>query len=94
MPNVFVIVDDILVIGYNEDGAAHDAAVHKVLQWCEEVSLKLNKEKCHFRYMSILFFGEVISRTGVQPDPQKVKVLMDMPVPSNRKRTAGLFRYH
>ena len=32
MPNVFGIVDDILVIGYDEDGADHDAAVHKVLQ--------------------------------------------------------------
>ena len=31
MPNVFGIAEDILVIGYNEDGAAHDAAVLKVL---------------------------------------------------------------
>ena len=31
MPNIFGIVDDILVIGYNENGADHDAAVHKVL---------------------------------------------------------------
>ena len=61
MPNVFGIVDDILVIWYNDDGADHDAVVHKVLQWCEEVNLKLNKEKCHFRCTSIPFFGEVIS---------------------------------
>ena len=39
---MFGIVDDILVIGYDEDGADHDAAVHKVLQQCEEVNLKLN----------------------------------------------------
>ena len=43
MPNVFGIMDDILVIGYDDDGADHDAAVHKVLQWCEEVNLKRNK---------------------------------------------------
>ena len=46
--NVFGITDDILVIGYDENGADHDAAVHKVLLRCEEVNLKLNKEKCHF----------------------------------------------
>ena len=57
MLNVFGIRDDILVIGYDEDGADHDAAVHKVLQWCEEVNLKLNTEKCHFRCTSIPFFG-------------------------------------
>ena len=40
MPNVFGIADAILVIGYNEDGADHDAAVHRVLQQYEEVNLK------------------------------------------------------
>ena len=96
MPNVFGIVDDILVIGYDKDGVDHDAAVHKVLQWCEEVNLKCNKEKCHFRCTSIPFFGEVISRKGVQPDPQKVKVLMDMPLPNNKKGTQaflGIINY-
>ena len=32
MPNIFGIADDILVIGYDENGADHDAAVHNVLQ--------------------------------------------------------------
>ena len=90
MPNVFGIVDDILVIGYDDDGVDHDAAVHKVLQWCEEVNLKRNKEKCHFRCTSIPFFGEVISRKGVQPDPQKVKALMDVPAPNNKKELQAL----
>ena len=31
MPNVFGIMDDILVIGYDKNGADHDAAVHKLL---------------------------------------------------------------
>ena len=44
MPNMFSIVDDILVIGYDKGRVDHDAAVHKVLQWCEEVNLKLNKK--------------------------------------------------
>ena len=91
MPNVFGIMDDILVIGYNKDGADHNATVHKVLQQCEEVNLKLNKEKCHFRCTTILFFGEMISREGVQPDPQNIKVLMDMLVPKNKKKELQAF---
>ena len=59
MPNLFGIPDDILVIWYDGDGADHDAAVHKVLQWCEEVNLKLNKEKCHFRCTSIPFWYDI-----------------------------------
>ena len=85
MPNVFGIMNDILVIGYNKDRVDHNAAVYKVLQQCEEVNLKLNKGKCQFRCLSIPFFGEVISREGVQPDPQKIKALTDMPMPKNKK---------
>ena len=67
MPNIFGIMDDILVIGCNDDGTDHDAMVHKVLQRCEEVNLKFNKEKCHFRCTSISYFGEVISRSTTRP---------------------------
>ena len=85
MPNVFGIADDIMVRGYNKDGADHDKAVDKVLKWCQDVNLKLNKEKCHFRCTSMPFFKEVVSRQGVQPDPQKVKALMEMPAPKIKK---------
>ena len=47
--------------------------------------MKLNIEKCHFRCTSIPFFGEVILRRRVQPDPQKIKALTDMPAPNNKK---------
>ena len=85
VPNVFGIADDILVIGYDKNGVDHDAAVHKVLQRCEEVSLKLNKEKCHYRCTSIPFFGEVILRREVQQDQQKIKAHTDMLSPNNKK---------
>ena len=78
IPNVFGIADDILVIGYDE-------AVYSVLRQCQDVNLKLNKDKCHFRCTSILFFSEVVSREGVQPDPQKVKVVTEMPAPTNKE---------
>ena len=85
MPNVFGIADDILVIGYDKDGTGHDEAVYKVYNQCQEVNLKVNKEKCHFRCTSIPRFGEVVSWQGVQPDPQKVRALTQMPVPKNKK---------
>ena len=39
----FGITENILVIGYDDDSTDHNAMVHKVLQRCEEVNLKLNK---------------------------------------------------
>ena len=51
MPNVFGIMDDILVVGYDDKGRDHHDTVCKVLQRCSEVNLKLisklNKDKCH-----------------------------------------------
>ena len=44
--------------------------------------------------MSIPFFGEVISREGVQPDPQKIKVLMDMLAPKSKKELQAFYRYN
>ena len=73
MPNIFGIADDILVIGYEKDGKDHDEAMYNVLRQCKEVNLKLNKDMCHFRCTSIPFFGKVVSREGIQPDPQKSK---------------------
>ena len=85
IPNVFGIADDILVIGYDKDGTDHDEAVYKVLRWCQDVNLKLNKEKCHFRCTSIPFFGEVVSRDGMQLDLQKISTLTEMLAPKNKK---------
>ena len=86
-------LDDILVVGYEDNGKGHNKTVQKVLQRCREVNLKLNKDKCHFRCMSVPFFGEVITRNGVQPDLQKIKALMEMP-PSTIKEAPGFFGYY
>ena len=84
IPNVFGIADDILVIGYDKDGTDHDKAVYKVLRQCQDVNLKLNEDKCHFRCMLIPFFSEVVSREGIQLDPQKIRALTKMQVPNNK----------
>ena len=48
------------------------------------MNLNLNKDKCNFRSTSVPFFGEVISRHGMQPNPQKLKLLTDMPPPKTK----------
>ena len=58
------------------------------------MNLKLNKEKCHFRCTSIPFFGEVVSREGVQPDLWKIKALTEMPAPKKQKGVTGLPRHN
>ena len=85
IPNIFGIAEDILVIEYNKHGADHNKAVYNVLNQCWDVNLKLNKDKCHFRCTSIPFFGEVVTRQGVQPDPQKVRAMTEILTPKNKR---------
>ena len=94
MLNVFGIADNILVISYDKDGADHDEAVYDVLRQCQDVKLKLNKDKCHYRCTLIPFFGKVVSREGVQPDLWKIKALTEMPAPKKQKGVTGLPRHH
>ena len=62
IPNLFGIADDILVIGYEKDGADHDEAVYSVLKWCQDGNLKLNKDKYHFRCTS----NTILSQSSVK----------------------------
>ena len=89
MPNEFGIADDILVIGYDKMGQITMRAVYSVLKQCQDVNIKLNKERCHFRCTSVPFFGEVVLREGVQPYLQKVRALTNMPVPKKQKGAAA-----
>ena len=75
-------------------GVDHDTAVHNVLRQCKEVNLKLNKDKCHFRCTSILFFGKVILRERVQPDPPKNQGADGHAGTKEQEGTTGLFRYN
>ena len=54
-PNVFEIAGDILIVGYNNNGADCDGMICRVLQICRKENLKLNKDKGHFRCTSPLF---------------------------------------
>ena len=84
MAHVFGIADNILVAGYDTDGKGHDDTVQRVLHRCRETNLKLNKERCHFSCTSVPF-REVNTRNGVQLDPQKIRALMEIPPPHNKK---------
>uniref|UniRef100_A0A3B3S0H0 ribonuclease H n=1 Tax=Paramormyrops kingsleyae TaxID=1676925 RepID=A0A3B3S0H0_9TELE len=85
--------DDILVFGRNEE--EHNARLRQVLQKLKEEGLTLN-EKCEFGRDSMIFVGHKVTATGIEPDPGKVKAIMDMPEPQNVadvRRLLGMANY-
>ena len=77
------IADDILVFGSTQQ--KHDSNVITFLERCLEVDLKLNLGKIRLNCSRVPFFGQCISAEGIKPDPNKVKVIKDWPIPSNVK---------
>jgi hypothetical protein len=57
----------------------------KVLQRCEEVSLVLNWEKCHFMVQEGIVLGHLVSSKGLEVDKAKVEVIEKLPPPINVK---------
>ena len=58
--------------------------------------MTLNKEKCTFQVESVKYLGNVITGSGVKPDPEKVKAIMDMPPPADHRgveRLIGTMNY-
>lgn len=81
LPGCEIIMDDMLI--YGEDMKTHDARLKKVLDAVQEAGIKLNASKCHYRKTSVKFFGHVINSQGVQPDPEKIKAITELPAPTN-----------
>jgi hypothetical protein len=73
-----LFLDDFTVYSSIEDH------IHKL--WlcfikCQEYGISLNPEKCLLMVFSGIILGHVVSKEGKMPDPQKIKVIQDMPRP-------------
>ena len=93
-------MDDTLVFGCgaNDDEAVRDH--HKKLialhQCCQDKGARLNREKVHLRLKKVAYVGHVLSADGLQPDPEKVKAIREMPTPTEKQsiqRLLGMTNY-
>lgn len=80
--------DDILVFGTLRE--QHDHRLSKVLERLQQEGLTLNEDKCEFAVDRVKFLGHIVSAQGLEPDPSKIKIITDMPTPTD---IAGVRRY-
>ena len=88
VPRFSVIVDTIIISGKSE--TEHDVNTRAALTRAREQTVKLNKAKCTLKSKSIPYFGHVISKDGIHPDPNKVNTLKEMPRPRTHKELQTL----
>ena len=93
--NLVVYIDDILVAGTTEE--VHLNTLKVALTRLKKAGLHLKKCKCHFMLPSVVFLGHQIDAQGLNPLPEKVKTIKDVPKPRNvseLKSYLGLLSYY
>ena len=79
--NCVAITDDIIAFGFNADGIDHDTTVRQIMDKAKQVGMRFNPAKCQFKCEEVKFFGMVLNRQGVTPDPAKIEALLKLPEP-------------
>ncbi|KAF2881235.1 hypothetical protein ILUMI_24940 [Ignelater luminosus] len=83
LEGVELYIDDIIIWGMNKE--EHDQRLKQVLQTAEEAGIKFNKSKCIFGVQKLTYMGHQITVNGLSPDDSKIKAILEMPSPTNRK---------
>ena len=83
-----VYVDDILV--KSKTCSEHPQALARILQRSQEHNLKMNPKKCVFGVSSGKLLGFIISKRGIEIDPNKAKAIAEISPPKNLKELSGL----
>ena len=76
----FAYLHDVIVLSKRR--AYHIADLQTVLDRIRDAGLKLKPAKCNLFCKQVLYLGHVISATGITPDPAKLRVVANWPIPT------------
>ena len=77
--SVEVYIDDMLVKSTTAE--LHIAHMSEAFQILREDNMKLNPAKCTFGVSAGKFLGFIVNNRGIEANPDKIKVVLDMPPP-------------
>ena len=89
-----------VVVGFGDTVQAatrdHDSNLEAFLHRCAEKEVKLNSDKIKLRQSEVPFIEHIATREGLRADPNKVKVITEMPRPTDVtgvQRLLGMSQY-
>ena len=80
---VNVIADDLIIAAINE--IEHDAIMHRVLQRARRENVVFNAGKIQFKVTTVTYMGNIVTKDGMRPDPDKIEAIVNMPKPTDRQ---------
>ena len=73
IPQAHIIHDDIIIGGKGKK--EHDQALWRTIDAIAASGMTLNKKKCMFGQEEVPFWGLIVSKKGLKPDPIKIEAL-------------------
>lgn len=95
LEGVVAYLDDIVVGGQTQE--EHDGNLQLLLERFKMFGITLNSQKCKIGKKELCFLGHVFREQTMQPDPGRLRPLLDFPQPRNAKelqRLLGLLTYY
>ena len=83
-----VYIDDMLAKSVKDE--LHIDHLAESVQGLKDYKMKLNPTKCAFGVFVGKFFGFIINSRGIEANPNKIKVVLDMQPPLNIKEIQRL----
>ena len=83
-----VYIDDMLVKSTTAE--LHIAHLSEAFQILRNYNMKLNPAKCAFGVSAEKFLGFIVNHQGIEANPDKIKVVINMPSPSGIKEVQRL----
>ena len=87
VPGAHLIQDDLIIAA--KTNKEHEEVLKKVLQIIENSGMTLNLNKCLFGKDEIPFWGLIVSKDGLKPDPKKVDSLRAASPPTSKAEIAS-----
>ena len=90
-----IYLDDIIV--FSTSFEQYLQRLRTVFQHLAKVGLKLKGKKCHFVKSEIRYLRHIVSKKGIQADPEKLCAMQNYPVPHDikeLKQFLGLTNYY
>ncbi|GFW76648.1 transposon Tf2-8 polyprotein [Trichonephila clavipes] len=68
----------------------------RVLERAKLLNIKFNPDKLQYRVSEVKYVGEIISKSGIKPDPDQIKAIVEMPTPKSKtevRRLLGMMNF-
>lgn len=83
IPGIIVYCDDLLICADNE--AEHDRILKQVFERAKVCNVRFNKRKFQYKLKEVKYFGHIFSKKGIKIDPDRIKAIVELKSPKNKK---------